>query len=90
MRLVLDLVQEPTPIADSVSLGAFKTYMRCRAEKAILQILTKSVIDGKRDDERRNSGGDSDDRDGRDHSNHGLAALGAEISRRNEELECHC
>lgn len=64
--------------------------MRRRSKKPVLQVLTKSVGDRESNDQRGYAGSDADNRDRRDHSNHGLAALGPEISRRDEEFKAHC
>ena len=63
--------------------------MRSRTEKTILQILAESIIDGKSNDQRRNSGGDSSDRNAGNHANHGLPPLGAQIASSNKKFEGH-
>jgi hypothetical protein len=86
----LHFVEQWTPIANAIALRTFEAHMSSRSQQTILQILAKSIVDCEGDNQRRNSSRDSDDGDGRDHSNHGLAALGSQVSRGNEELEWHC
>ncbi len=57
------------------------------SEEAGLEVLGKSVVDGKRNDEGRDTGRDSGDGDAGNHANNGLSALGAEITGRDEEFE---
>ena len=63
--------------------------MRHRTEKAILQVLAKAVVDGQRDDERGDSGGNSNDGDEGDDPDDGLPPLGPQVSRSYEEFELH-
>ena len=53
------------------------------------KILAESVVDGERDDERSDAGGDSEDGDPGDDADEGLPAFGAQISGCDEEFEAH-
>ena len=90
MRLALNPLQQMPPVANAITTRAFDTDMRGRSEESVLQILPKAVGDSESNDERGHSCSNADDRDRRDDSNHSLAALGPEISRRDEEFEAHC
>ena len=59
------------------------------SEKAGLQVLAKSVVDGEGDDEGSDPGGDSEDGDGGDDADESLPALGAEIAGCDEEFKAH-
>ena len=63
--------------------------MRGRAQQAVLQVLTESVVDGKSDYQRCHSGGDSGNGDPGNDANDSLAALGAQITGGDEEFEAH-
>ncbi len=52
-----------------------------------MEVLAESVVDGKRNDEGRDTGRDSGDGDARNYANDGLAPLGTEIAGRDEEFE---
>jgi hypothetical protein len=54
-----------------------------------LQVLAESIVDGERNHERSDSGGNSGDRNPRDYANDGLLALGAKISGCNKKFEAH-
>jgi hypothetical protein len=58
-------------------------------EQAILQVLTKAIVNGECDDEGSNSGSDSKDGNSRDDANESLAALGAQVSGSDEEFKSH-
>ncbi len=63
--------------------------MRRRTQQPVLQVLTESIVDGKGNDERSDSGGNSSDRYARDHADDSLAAFGTEVASRDEEFEAH-
>ena len=63
--------------------------MRRRAEKALLQILAESVVDGERDDERSYACGNSNDGDAGDDPDERLPPFGAQVARSDEEFESH-
>jgi hypothetical protein len=60
-----------------------------RAEQSILQILAKSVVDGKGDNQRSHSRGDSGDRNTCDDAYKRLATFCAEIAGSDEKLKAH-
>ena len=59
------------------------------ADEALLQVLTKAIVDGERHDERSHARGYSDDRDAGDDADKRLSALGAEVAGRDEEFKAH-
>lgn len=61
--------------------------MRGGAEQAGLEVLGESVVDGKSDDERCDTGGDSRNGDSGDYADDGLTAFGAEVTGRDEEFK---
>ena len=63
--------------------------MRSRTEQTLLKILAETVVDGQRDDERSHAGRNSGNRNAGDHTDKGLAALGTQVARRNEEFKFH-
>jgi antitoxin (DNA-binding transcriptional repressor) of toxin-antitoxin stability system len=75
------LFEQGAPVADAVALDAHELHMSAGAEEAVLQVALHAVGDGEGDDEGGDSGGDSGDGDGGDDADHGLAALGLEVTR---------
>jgi hypothetical protein len=63
--------------------------MGSRSEQTILEVLAKTVVDCERNHERSDSRSDADNGYRSYHSDDRLPALGPEISRGDEELECH-
>ena len=81
--------EQGAPVADAVAGDAHEVDVGGGAEEAFLEVAAHAVGDGERDDERGDAGCDAEDADGGDDADYGLAALGAEITRGNEELETH-
>ena len=78
-----------SPVLDAVALDAQEVDVRRRAEKALLEVLAESVVDGERDDERGDAGGDTEDGDAGDDADEGLTTFGAQVSGCDEEFEAH-
>jgi len=89
VRFLRQPVHEQMPVADPVTLNAKQIDVRGGAEKAVLEILAKSIVDGESDDERGYTGSDSGDGDAGDDANDGLAPFGAEVASGDEEFEAH-
>jgi hypothetical protein len=89
MRLLFEFIESRLPVGDSIGLNAHEADVRGGTEKALLKILTESVVDGQRDDERCDTGGDSNDGDGGDDADDSLAAFGSKISCGDEKFEAH-
>src|SRR5579864_2527002 len=89
MWLFLQSLHQRTPIANAVVHGAQQINVGGRSQQAILQVLSKTIINSERDDERSNSGCNSSDRNSRDYAYNGLLALGAQIPRCDKKFEAH-
>src|SRR5439155_12151478 len=76
-------------IFDAIVGNALQADVRCGAEKALLQVLAESVVDGEGDDQRGDSGSDSRDRDAGDDADERLTPFGAQVASRDEEFEAH-
>ena len=63
--------------------------MRTRTEQTVLQILTKSIIDCQRHNQRSDPGSDSGDGNAGNDANHRLASFGAKVARSDEKFEAH-
>src|ERR1051326_6778850 len=87
MRLLFQTRKQGLPIADSARVHALQVHMSYSAEKTILELLAKPVIDGQCNDERGHASPRADEGDDGDYADDGLAALGAQIPGRNKELE---
>src|SRR5271157_5679293 len=81
--------EQRLPVADSVGFDAQQIDVGCGTEETVLQVLAKSVINGQRDDERGDTGRDSNNRNDSNDSDYGLAALGPQIPRGNKEFKLH-
>lgn len=89
MGLLLHLLQQGPPVANSVPLRTLQADVRRGCEQAILQVLAKAIGDGESNDERRDTGRHSDYGDRCDNAYNRLATFGAQVARGNEELEGH-
>ena len=89
VRLLLHARQQRLPVANAVALNAQQVDVRSRSEQAILQILTKAVVDRQRDNQRSYARRHSNDRDDRDHADHGLSAFGPQIARSYKKFKLH-
>ena len=54
--------------------------MRSRAEQPLLQVLPETVVNGERNNQRSDTGRDSDDGNARDDPDKRLAPLGPQVS----------
>ena len=89
MRLLRQLLQQRTPIANPVAFHAQQTDVRGRTQQPRLQVLPKAVINGQSDDQRSHSRCHSQNGDPRDDADKSLAAFGAKIAGCDEEFEAH-
>lgn len=63
--------------------------MRGRAQQPLLKVLPESVINRKRDNERRDTSGNAENRNASDNAYECLTPLGAEIAACDEKFESH-
>ncbi len=76
------------PVGDAVLRSDFQNAdVGGCAEQAGLQGALKAVVDSERNDQRRDSGGDTQDGNDRYHGDNGLFALGAKITKRDDPFE---
>jgi len=89
VRFALEFCKQRTPVADAIAFDAEEADVGGRTKQAGLQVLAKTVVDGERDDERSDSGGDASDGDGGDEADDGLPSFCAKVTSGDEELEAH-
>ena len=89
MGLFAQAIQKGTPIFDAIALDAKEIDVRRGAEKTILQILPKTIVDGEGDDQRCNSSSHSENGNHRDEAHDGLASFSAQVTGGDEKFETH-
>jgi hypothetical protein len=95
VRLLGESLEERTPVADAVACGAHELYVCECTDEALLEVSAHAIGDGEGDDERSNSGGDSERGDYGYQSGHCVAAgacltaASPEITRSDKELKSH-
>ncbi len=89
MRKLFQPLLQRRPVVNAVVFHAHQVDVRSGAEQTFLQILAKSIVDGERNDQRGDAGGNSQHGDGGDDSDDRLAALGAKIAGGDEKLKAH-
>ncbi len=89
MGLLLQAREQCLPVADAVAFDTQQIDVRGGTEQPVLQVLTKSVVDGQRDDERSHASRHSNDGDDGDDADDSLSPLGPQVARGYEEFELH-
>jgi hypothetical protein len=89
VRLLGEVLEERTPVADAVAGGAHEFYVGEGADEALLEVAAHAVGDGEGDDERGDSGGDAEDGDPSHQTDDCLTASSSKVTGRDEELKSH-
>ena len=89
MRLPAKALEKWLPVPNTVILYTDQINVGGGTEQAVLQVLTKTIVDGESDHQRGNPGSDPSYGNTGDDADHGLPAFRPEISRSDKKFETH-
>src|ERR1700722_4485215 len=89
MRPLRQPIHQRRPIAKAIVGNALQTDMRSRSQQPLLQVLTKSVVDRERYDERRHPRRHPSNGNSGDDTNKRLPPFGAQVAGRDEKFKAH-